>query len=137
MTTEYCEPDGFDPEDYVDSWLGDLNDGYWTDDEIDRGEADAEQETIQYADGFTFVNVYELDRAYGGPEEGGWYFDAGQLILSRQVPVTAAESVRTALQERYPSTGKRYSVIYAGGDYSVCLEDHPGADYPEHTPHYE
>ncbi len=22
-----------------------------------------------------FVNVYRLERAYGGPEEGGWYYD--------------------------------------------------------------
>jgi predicted RNA-binding Zn-ribbon protein involved in translation (DUF1610 family) len=26
------------------------------------------------------VAIYEISRAYGGPEEGGWYFDAGQRI---------------------------------------------------------
>ena len=24
-----------------------------------------------------YVNVYEYSREYGGPEEGGWYYDAG------------------------------------------------------------
>jgi len=26
-----------------------------------------------------YLAAYELDRAYGGPEEGGWYYDAGTL----------------------------------------------------------
>lgn len=24
--------------------------------------------------------IYEIDRAYGGPEEGGWWYDCGQLV---------------------------------------------------------
>jgi len=31
-----------------------------------------------------FVNVYIVDRAYGGPEEGGWYYDTGELIETKQ-----------------------------------------------------
>ena len=27
-----------------------------------------------------YVNVYEVYRAYGGPEEGGWYYDEGTLL---------------------------------------------------------
>ncbi|CAG0982501.1 hypothetical protein RHIZO_01814 [Rhizobiaceae bacterium] len=23
---------------------------------------------------------YEIDRAYGGPEEGGWWYDTGRLV---------------------------------------------------------
>jgi len=93
--------------------------------------------TVEYAPGFTFVNVYEVDRAYGGPEEGGWWYDCGRLVLSRQVTTADAESVRDALRVEYPHTGKSSSVIYSGGDYSVCIDDAPGADYPEYTPHYE
>lgn len=26
------------------------------------------------------VAVYEVDRAYGGPEEGGWWYDCGDLV---------------------------------------------------------
>lgn len=26
------------------------------------------------------VAVYETDRAYGGPEEGGWWYDCGHMI---------------------------------------------------------
>jgi hypothetical protein len=98
---------------------------------------ESEQDMIQYADGFTFVNVYEVDRAYGGPEEGGWYYDTGTLVLSRQVPTADAESVRENLRGEYPNNGRSSSVIYRGGDYRVCIEDGPGADYPECRPHYE
>lgn len=27
------------------------------------------------------VHLYLCDRAYGGPEEGGWYFDCGMPVL--------------------------------------------------------
>lgn len=32
-----------------------------------------------------YVNVYQVGRAYGGPEEGGWYFDHGVPVAS--IPV--------------------------------------------------
>ncbi len=27
-----------------------------------------------------YVNVYMADRAYGGPEEGGWYYTYGEAL---------------------------------------------------------
>ena len=36
-----------------------------------------------------FVNVYELDQSYGGPEEGGWW-------VSTQTPVASEQMVGTA-----------------------------------------
>ena len=27
-----------------------------------------------------FVNVYEVHRCYGGPEEGGWHYNAGEFL---------------------------------------------------------
>ena len=96
------------------------------------------ESVVLYAEGFSFVTVYEMDRLYGGPEEGEWYYDAGSVVLCRQVPTTDAERVREELREEYPNTGKRYSVIYSGyGDYDVCISDEPGRDFPEYTPHYE
>lgn len=32
-----------------------------------------------------YVNVYHVSQLYGGPEEGGWYYDAGEPIAS--IPV--------------------------------------------------
>lgn len=99
---------------------------------------EAEVSIVQYAPGYQFVNVYEMDREYGGPEEGGWYFDTGRLVASVQVPESFVESTIKRLEETYPNTGKRYSVIYSGsGDYSIMVENEPGKDFPEVTPHYE
>jgi hypothetical protein len=53
---------------------------------------------------------YEIDQAYGGPEEGG-------------------------LQRHRPDVG---SVIYTGGRYSVAVyEDFAPKFYPEVRPRYE
>lgn len=84
-----------------------------------------------------FVNVYEVDRCYGGPEEGGWWYDAGTLVESAEVPAGEAEEVAAELAEQYPHTGKVGSVLYQGGDYRIRVEDEPGADYPVEAPHYE
>lgn len=32
-----------------------------------------------------YVNVYRVTRHYGGPEEGGWWYDAGEPLAS--VPI--------------------------------------------------
>ena len=31
-----------------------------------------------------YINTYETNRAYGGPEEGGWWFDIGDPVESVQ-----------------------------------------------------
>ena len=31
-----------------------------------------------------YVNIYETNRAYGGPEEGGWYYDTGDLLECKE-----------------------------------------------------
>lgn len=42
-----------------------------------------------------FVSAYTHDRAYGGPEEGGWYYDAYHLVDS--VPVNTQEEAFQAV----------------------------------------
>lgn len=107
--------------------------------EFDEDDDETEDTPVmQYADGFSFVTVYDTDRAYGGQEEGGWWYDCGSVVLCRQVPSQDAERVRDELREQYPRTGKRYSVIYPGtGDYDVVISDTPGENYPRYTPRYE
>lgn len=38
-----------------------------------------------------YVNVYEVGRAYGGPEEGGWWFDTGSPVAAIPVALTEDE----------------------------------------------
>lgn len=84
-----------------------------------------------------FVNVYEVDRIYGGPEEGGWWYNAGTVVESIEVAASEADALAAELEKDFPNTGRVGSVLYRGGDYRVCIEDEEGKDYPEETPHYE
>ena len=89
-----------------------------------------------------FVNVYEVSRVYGGPEEGGWYYDAGQLLATYVVPGTCedAHALRERLRDNeWASTGKASSVVYSGGEFELEITlGAPAPDFfPEGTPHYE
>lgn len=84
-----------------------------------------------------YVNVYEVTRCYGGAEEGGWYYDAGTVVVSIKVADEAeAEAVSTAMKAEYPYTGYRSSVVYRP-DFDVCIEPHEGESYPTWIPRYE
>ena len=104
----------------------------------------------RYRDFYT-VAVYELDRRYGGPEEGGWWYDCGQLM--RTVKVFKDEDQAYAFCRRYnrplafrreAQRGVRYgrlplsSVNYSGGHYQAEVHKHmPPLNYPQGRPHYE
>ncbi len=88
--------------------------------------------------GVYYVNVYEVDRAWGGAEEGGWWYDTGIPVAS--VPfetLREAEAYHDAMEERFPNDHSSSSVIYAGGDYHVYIERSFARPYPERRPHYE
>jgi hypothetical protein len=38
-----------------------------------------------------YVNIYSVGQGYGGPEEGGWWFDTGSPIGSIPVELTEQE----------------------------------------------
>ncbi|PZX14230.1 hypothetical protein LX81_03029 [Palleronia aestuarii] len=90
------------------------------------------------------VAFYEIDRAWGGPEEGGWWYDCGELArILKVVPSADAAHDLAARANRLMDRlqrGKRDvgSVIYAGGRYAACvLEDTAPRAFPETRPHYE
>ena len=85
-----------------------------------------------------YINVYHVTRHYGGPEEGGWWYNAGQLVESVETTVGDADRVRVELHEKHnhKNEGDIYSVL-GGVLVEVTPEDHPGADWPAERPHYE
>ena len=113
------------------------------DDEPDEEEAEpAKQEAP-----FFMVSVYLVDRAYGGPEEGGWYYDTGEPVAEEGLPlpvvcstrVEAAERVRImqaeldrTVNEGRPSTG---SVLSVGRYEAHISRGYPKA-YPSERPYY-
>lgn len=98
------------------------------------------------------VAVYDVDRVFGGYEEGGWYYPAGTVITSIELhSEEAAEAVAEGLRIEFPNSGKRYSVLN-GDDYDVEVlsrDNEWDLDarfderlallpyYPIHRPHYE
>jgi hypothetical protein len=104
-----------------------------------------------------FVNAYLVDQAYGGAEEGGWYYDVRQPLASvpvaakpeqqrphgewRLVPVDLAEveRLRARLKEQFACLQDergRYSVV-GGPDVEVYLEECPAKASPTTRPRYE
>jgi hypothetical protein len=93
------------------------------------------------------VAVYELDRAYGGPEEGGWWFDTGDLVRvmsvhkSEDAAYAAARRINNLLDYRRwlgnPYTPRLSSVAYSGGHYAaeVFINRAPES-FPEERPYY-
>lgn len=85
-----------------------------------------------------WVAVYEEDQGYGGPEEGGWWYDIGEV--KQVVPCSSyeqAENVRDLLREQWKDEGRpTSSVLYDGGNYRIQIEGKYPEDYPQRIPHY-
>jgi hypothetical protein len=90
-----------------------------------------------------YINIYELDRHYGGPEEGGWWYDSGTPVVSLALPDGTheheAQEAVDALRMVYTYANRMGSVLYPedGYDYSVVLEEEPAKAYPTERPYYE
>lgn len=84
--------------------------------------------------------VWSISRAYGGPEEGGWWYDTGELEHIEFHTIRQIADLRMKeLREKYPYTGKSGSVL-GGEDWAVgCNENGkiPHPYYPLVIPHYE
>lgn len=103
---------------------------------------------------FYTVAVYLEDRAYGGPEEGGWWYDCGQRIDSadehgeRNVPKiftdedeasAFAREVNARLNEGVNRLRRSdvNSVLSEGRYCARVCDGYPEPHYPAVTPHYE
>jgi hypothetical protein len=89
---------------------------------------------------------YEIDRAFGGREEGGWWYDTGQKVRDfKRIHVDTEEEayvicrrvnslLRTLNNPRYSV----YSMVYNGGQYSCCMYRGNSApkSYPKVRPYY-
>lgn len=87
-----------------------------------------------------YVVATGVSRLYGGPEEGGWYYDAQQILAVRKV-YTVAGALKAAreLREEYPKPRySRHSVL--GGEDTYIETCYSEDMFPEETkgrPHYE
>jgi hypothetical protein len=86
-----------------------------------------------------YVNVYIERLAYGGSEEGGWWYTCGEPVESVQVFSDEEKTARVAeMEEKYSNEGRRpISSVLSNGEYSVRVEDHFAETFPRHRPRYE
>lgn len=82
-----------------------------------------------------FVNAYLVDRAYGGPEEGGWYYDIGEFI--KGVPYLNGETQEAAESRLIEMLRESGEVDVDCQWFKVYTEETLGADFPEHKPHWD
>lgn len=102
------------------------------------------------------VAVYMVDRTYGGPEEGGWYYDYGVIVdhpldgiepseLVRLFAVSdleGAQEWRNELQDKLNAgvnKGRRgISSVLSAGRYEAIMGDGlPVERWPMARPYYE
>lgn len=86
-----------------------------------------------------YVNAYRVCRNYGGPEEGGWWYDSGEPLAS--IPCKDDWQIKDAKEKLTEMMGwkdkySRYSVL-GGDDFEIYVEDHPAVAFPAQRPHYE
>ena len=86
-----------------------------------------------------YANVFRVTRQYGGPEEGGWWYDAGEVIGSIRVLATDCEDrLRKYLMRAYEDEQclrGRHSAA-GGADVVIRLEDHEAEPFPSERPVY-
>ncbi len=88
-----------------------------------------------------YVNAFVQNSYYGGSEEGGWWYDAGEPIAS--VPFKSGYSVTQKKMEEYLRVTIGWHSKYPlssvlGHDvFGMWTEDSFAQPYPEETPHYE
>lgn len=101
---------------------------------------------------FLYANLYLHDRDYGGPEEGGWWFDCYSPVSPKSgdwdtepptfgwfASVENAERAAEALRawcESENRTRRSPSSVASDGHYCVRLESWPAEPMPARKPHY-
>ena len=88
------------------------------------------------------LNEYLTDRARGGAEEGGWWYDTGVFVKShgtfptREEAWAARDGLDDYLAERREGLHDPSSVLCTGWP-ELLVEQRPGANFPARPPRYE
>jgi len=93
-----------------------------------------------------YLNIYIHDRAYGGGEEGGWWYDtmepitegylACRLLTEGEQEADKAFKMMQSFCEQANENRRDISSVLSEGEYVACLESWPAVAYPSRKPHY-
>jgi len=87
-----------------------------------------------------YVNVYQVRRLYGGPEEGGWWFNHFEATETRTAHnKRIAKKIKKQLVKKYAPLQRGDINSMRGDDetYDVYVEGARRAYETKHWPHYE
>ena len=93
-----------------------------------------------------YINVYFITREYGGPEEGGWWYDLETSADKADLPnhlspsMTYSSKVKRDAEAWVESENEGQPPLYSvasRGLYVVRVEEHRSKVYPASRPHYE
>ena len=80
----------------------------------------------------TVITVHLVDQWYGGPEEGGWWYDVGYPI--ENICIFSKEQ---AIKELLRLHSWYETFEYEEETYDINLSQSYAKHYPEKRPHYE
>lgn len=93
-----------------------------------------------------YINFYITNKVYGGPEEGGWWFDVGEPLedpLNKKFEkwndardYKNSKEVQDRLLELNEGCHEPGSML-CDGWHEVFVDPEPPRAYPEKRPHYE
>jgi len=91
------------------------------------------------------VAVYDCNQAFGGPEEGGWWYDTGTLVsregiyFNRDKAYAAVRALSEWCERNNEAEQRRpISSVLCEGVLQAHLMDYPApAGFPTQRPHYE
>ena len=88
------------------------------------------------------VRVFHVELAYGGPEEGGWWYDTGTLerFVSKATFFNRAKAwdFRDQVQDTLPKPRFPYHSAASHGEQRALVVSFSSPDYfPVRRPHYE
>jgi len=88
-----------------------------------------------------FVNVYWVERHYGGREEGGWWYDTGDPEASFLVHASEADAKRDELDageyNNQKAGNRELGSVLSTGVYQITIEDKAPEPFPKERPFYE
>ena len=84
-----------------------------------------------------YVTVYKMEQVYGGPEEGGWWWDAFEMVDHLEINHHCdIEEAFKVLEKKYPQPEAEYTSTQSEGRYVFYEESVLGVHGTKRRPHY-
>ena len=87
------------------------------------------------------LNEYLTNRAWGGPEDGGWWYETGRFVrchgtfATREAALAAREALSGPLAARREGRHPPHDTRCTGWP-EILVERRPGASFPAEPPQY-